>query len=156
MIARILFCSFLVVLSGCGGGGGSSDSGTQPVLESSNPITQTQYFGTNGNLWKPASDGNSSGTGNLVVLLSPEYTTQFDGCHVTLRNGSIAPLICINDQDWTQIPFSCFSNGGRQTWRANFRCSEVGEVKVTCYDQVQEIDFTVADELRYNVCSRFG
>ncbi len=115
----------------------------------------TDRFGERGNLWKPRADEHSPAPGNLVVLLSAEYSAQFDSCEVTLRNGMVAQLICINDQPWTQTPFSCFSNGNRQTWRGMFKCSEVADVKVTCRSSAREVVFSVPDPNRSQVCSRF-
>lgn len=141
-------------------GGGSSDSGetdtvSVPLFES-NPIVRTQFFGVDGNLYKPESDLHGSGGGNLVVLIGAQFAEQFDSCEIPLADGSIAPLACLNSESWTEVPFSCFSNGNRQTWRANFRCSSVAEVKVTCRSFNQEVVFTVPEELRGNVCTRYG
>ncbi len=151
---------FLSLLSACGssGGDGSIDDpfGETPVSEAPNLIVSTQFFGENGNIYKPQSDDKGAGQGNMVVLFSASFTTQFESCSIRKSNGEIAPLLCINDQPWTQIPFSCFSNGNRQTWRANFSCNEVGEVKVTCKDMNQEVVFTVPESARSFVCTRFG
>lgn len=125
-----------------------------PVEE--NPITDIQFFGQNGNLYKPRGDDHGAGGGNLVVLLSSQYTVEFERCEIRLRSGQVAQLRCINDQPWTQIPYSCFSNGNRQTWRADFKCSDVAEVSVTCREEKQEIVFTVPERQRGQVCSRFG
>ena len=122
----------------------------------SNPIVSTQFFGRDGNLYKPVSDPDASGGGNMVVLLSSQFTEQFDSCEIPVRSGRKAQLTCINDQPWTQIPFSCFSNGNRQTWRASFGCSEVAEITVTCYQFNQEVVFTLPDESKFRVCTRFG
>lgn len=123
----------------------------------SNPlVSSTQFFGRNGNIYKPVSDTDASGDGNLVVLFSSSFTRQFESCNIVMADGSTRGLTCINDQPWTQIPFSCFSNGNRQTWRADFRCSAVGAVLVRCLDFNQEITFTVPDGQQGNVCSRVG
>ncbi len=132
----------------------SASGGADVVVE--NPIVSTQFFGQNGNLWKPAGDDHGAGAGNLVVLLSAEFTEEFDSCEVVHASGEVRQLICINDQPWTHTPFSCFSNGDRQTWRADFKCSEAAEVKVTCREEKQEIVFTVPDQVKHQVCSRFG
>ncbi|MCO6431967.1 MAG: hypothetical protein J5J00_14000 [Deltaproteobacteria bacterium] len=147
------------LFAACGGGGGGDGSTSEPEggdFLTGNPIVSTQFFGESGNLYKPASDETSSGQGNLVVLLSSQFTTQFDSCEMRKANGEIAQLICINDQPWTHVPFSCFSNGGRQTWRANFRCNEAAEVRVVCRDLNQEVTFTVPDAALGHVCTRFG
>lgn len=155
----LLLGSFLVSISlmACGGSGGSGDS-TGPVLESAtpNPIVRTQLFGDGGNLYKPVSDDHGSGGGNLVVLFDRQFTEAFDSCEIPLADGTVAPLICIDNQPWTQKPYSCFSNGERQTWRANFRCGAVGEIKVTCRSLTQEVIFTVPEAVRGHVCTRFG
>ena len=145
----------LIFITSCGGGGGGSDS-EDSDLSPTNPITSTQFFGENGNLYKPRSDDHASGAGNLVILLSPQFTTRFDTCEIKKNDGTVASLLCIDDQDWTQIPFSCFSNGGRQTWRATFPCNEAGEVRVVCRDLLQEVTFTVPDTSLGQVCGRFG
>lgn len=157
----ILFLTLLSVclLNACSHGGGGDDTGDGPaagIPEIGNPIVQTQIFGENGNLYKPRSAEDSAGTGNLVVLLSPQFTTQFDSCEIRKSNGEIGQLICINDQPWTHVPFSCFSNGNRQTWRANFRCDEVAEVKVTCRDFQQEVIFAAPAGQTGSLCTRFG
>ncbi len=126
----------------------------------SNPIVSTQFFGENGNIWKPAADEHSSGAGLLVVLLSGIFTEQFDSCEVRTRSGQTAQMLCVNDQPWTQRPYSCFSNpdanGWRQTWRATFPCDQAGEVRVLCRSFNQEVTFTVPAAARGAVCSRFG
>ncbi len=123
----------------------------------SNPlVSSTQFFGRNGNVYKPVSDTDASGGGNLVVLFSSSFTRQFESCNIVMADGSTRGLSCINDQPWTQIPFSCFSNGNRQTWRADFKCSSVGSVLVRCLDFNQEITFTVPSGQQGNVCSRVG
>ncbi len=128
----------------------SSDDGANPLVRS------TQFFGQNGNVYKPVSDETASGGGNMVVLFSAAFTRQFESCSVLMGDGSSRALTCIDDQPWTQIPFSCFSNGNRQTWRADFRCGSVGAVVVTCVDFNQEITFTVPEGQQGNVCTRFG
>lgn len=164
---RLLFLGtiFTLFCSGCGDSG-ESDGGalfpdqdveqvTGPTI-SDNPIKSTQFFGTNGNLWKPAGDDHGAGAGNLVVLLSAEFTEQFDSCEIVKNTGEISQLRCINDQPWTHIPYSCFSNGDRQTWRADFPCGEAAQVRVTCREEKQEVTFTVGDENLGNLCTRFG
>jgi len=122
-----------------------------------NPIAMsTQFFGQNGNLWKPEADPTSAGAGLLVILLSASFTEQFDSCEITNNAGETVPLVCINDQPFTQIPFSCFSNGNRQTWRAPIPCEQVGAVRAICRSFNQEVTFTVPEAQRGQVCSRFG
>lgn len=116
--------------------------------------TSTYYFGQNGNLYKPAGDDHGGSPGNLVVLFSSQFSEQFDSCEIALNSGTTAQLICINDQPWTQIPYSCFTNGNRQTWRANFKCGSVAEVKVTCYQNSNKYVFTVPEGARNQICSR--
>lgn len=147
----------LSLLSGCGGSSGGDGSEIDNG-NSDNPIIQEsrEFFGQDGNLWKPRSDETSSGTGNLVVLFSAKFTTRFDSCEVPLNDGTVGQLVCIDNQPWTHVPFSCFSNGGRQTWRANFPCSAAARVEVTCRDAMQQVVFTVPDGSVGAVCSRFG
>lgn len=116
----------------------------------------TETFGVDGNLYKPVSDETASGGGNMVVLLSSKFTTQFNTCKIRNSAGEIVDLFCLNSVPWTQIPFSCFSNGNRQTWRANFKCSSVGEVRVSCQDSVQTVEFVAPGGATGNVCTRFG
>lgn len=128
---------------------------TKPTVDDNPVARSTEFFGQGGNLYKPASDPHGSGGGNLVVLLSSKYTRQFDRCTIRTHEGT-RDLACIDNQPWTQIPYSCFSNGDRQTWRADFKCGSVSSVSVTCYEAKQEITFTVPREVRGNVCQRFG
>lgn len=156
-VIKIVTISILLGLfqTSCGGGSGSENS--TETITPSNPIAQSiQLFGQGGNIWKPEADAISSGAGNLVVLFDQQFSTRFDTCEVTLADGSIAPLICIDFEPWTQIPFSCFSNNNRQTWRAGFKCDAVTKVEVVCRDINQEVTFTVPDELKSFVCNRFG
>lgn len=154
----------LLFVCGCGGSDGSSseDDSDLSDIESGGesltpaPVVVTEIFGQDGNLWKPSGDSHGAGAGNLVVLLSSKYTEQFDSCEVALNTGEVSQLICINDQPWTHTPFSCFSNGERQTWRAVFPCSDAAEVKVTCYSATEEVIFTVPETSRGWTCQRFG
>jgi len=148
-------CLIFVALLGCGGSS-SDDAAIEEALTSLNLVASEQTFGQNGNLWKPSGDDHGAGGGNLVVLLSSQFTTQFDSCDVRLNTGEVAPLVCINNQPWTHTPYSCFSNGNRQTWRANFKCSSAAEVKVVCRDIQQEVIFTVDESIRNQICSRHG
>ena len=159
-----LFSCFVIpavflLATGCGGSsGGDGDSVSEEMTteEVANPIARTtEFFGAEGNLYKPRSDITGAGAGNLVVLFSSKFTQEFNSCETTLNTGEVAQLICINTEEWTQVPFSCFSNGNRQTWRANFKCEAMAEVKVTCFDDNQEIDFTVPEAQRGQICSRF-
>ncbi|MCB0319750.1 MAG: hypothetical protein KDD60_02420 [Bdellovibrionales bacterium] len=152
-------------LFGCTDAGSDSepadDSGgvitISPDIQSDNPIAQrSEIFGQDGNLWKPRSDDHASGAGNLVVLLSSKYRTQFETCEVELSNGERRDLTCVNDQPWTHIPYSCFSNGARQTWRANFQCHQAKSVRVVCRDALQEVTFKAPTGQQSQVCSRFG
>ncbi|MCB9030524.1 MAG: hypothetical protein H6619_05685 [Deltaproteobacteria bacterium] len=157
---RLISLFILSTLIACGGGAGStgldstsSSSASDPIVEK---VVTRDYFGTDGNLYKPVSDLTASGAGNMVVLFSAKYTEQFDSCRVSKDDGTTADLICINDQEWTHIPFSCFANGNRQTWRANFKCSSVGEVVVTCLLGTDEYVFEAPNGQTGNVCTRFG
>jgi len=147
----LLFLCF--TLFACGGGSSGGDALTDAVDTAS---VIEQAFGTEGNIWKPEADAISSGAGNLVVLFSSKFTNEFSSCELMLNDGSTAQLICINNQPWTQTPFSCFSNGGRQTWRANFKCDAAGSVEVLCKDTDVDYIFTVPAAARAQVCSRFG
>lgn len=148
----------LLTLTGCGGdsGDGEEEIIEPPPAAAPNPIVSTQYFGQNGNLWKPRGDDHGGSPGSLVVLLSAQFTEQFDTCEVPMADGTIGQLICINNQPWTQTPYSCFTNGDRQTWRAPFGCEDAGDVKVTCKQENQEVIFTVPDGVGKNTCQRYG
>ena len=134
-----------------------SESAEADLATVGNPlVTSTQLFGSGGNLYKPVSDADALGAGNLVVLFDSSFTNQFESCSIPLADGTTGNLSCIDDQPFTQIPFSCFSNGNRQTWRANFRCEAVGSVVVTCLDFNQEVIFTAPAGQTGAICSRFG
>jgi hypothetical protein len=158
---KLLILLPLCFIISCGGGSGSEDDLVNAgevlseVIED-NPIVKTQFFGDGGNLYKPKADAHGAGAGNLVILADASFTRQFESCSIKLNTGEISQLYCINDQPWTQIPYSCFSNGNRQTWRANAKCEDVAEVKVTCKDLNQEIVFTVPEEVRNRICWRHG
>lgn len=153
----LLSLLLLLTLMACGGSNDDSVDEATATTSSSSSLSsvETHYFGQNGNLWKPAGDEHGGSPGNLVVLFSAQFNNQFDSCQVTLVDGSTAQLICINDQPWTQVPYSCFTNGDRQTWRATFGCSHVAEVKVICHIGTAEYIFTVPDTYLGSVCSRF-
>ena len=169
---RWLLAFSLIFLANCGSGSGGGEEIAELIEETPaaeaveetttaepsepNPIVSTQFFGESGNLYKPKADETASGAGNMVVLLSAQFTEQFDSCEVRKTDGTVAQLFCNNTVPWTQIPFSCFSNGNRQTWRANFPCGEVAEVLITCRSFNQEVVFTVPEAARGAVCSRFG
>lgn len=173
IIAIVFIIALTILVAGCSGSGddvnvlgdpdgnGSAEEGPSDVTDAideesgeSNVIEDT--FGVDGNLYKPESDEASSGNGNLVILLGQKYTQQMETCSIPLRDGSTGVLICIDDQPWTQTPFSCFSNMNRQTWRAAFRCEEVGEIVVTCFIGEQEYRFTPPGGQVGNICTRFG
>ena len=152
---KITYILIAILSINCGGGGGG-DNSTEVDLSLNTRMVVEQTFGTEGNLWKPKSDGHSSGAGNLVVLFSSKFTSEFNSCEVRLNDGSTSQLICINNQSWTHVPFSCFSNGGRQTWRANFTCGKASGVEVLCKTDELDYVFTVPPAARAAVCSRFG
>ena len=107
-----------------------------------NPIVNGVQSFSGGTLWKPESDPGSLGAGNLVVLIDDRFTGQFDSCTVRRTNGTTSDLTCIDDSPFTQTPFSCFSNGNRQTWRADFRCNRAETVEMVCSDRCQEVVFS--------------
>jgi len=137
--------------------GGNTTGTNTTVVAGDNPIVRSvETFGQNGNLYKPVSDETALGAGNVVVLFGSSFTRQFESCSMMLNDGTRRNLRCIDDQPFTQIPFSCFSNGNRQTWRADFRCGSVGSVEVICMDRNQEITFRAPTGQEGNICSRFG
>ena len=119
-----------------------------------NPLVDgVQIFGNGGNLWKPIGDGGGANYfGNPVALFDPMFTSRFDSCEVTLKNGSTFDLRCIDDAPWTMIPFSCFANGNRQHFRSAFSCEEIAEIKVVCKDACQTVTFQAAGD----ACERVG
>lgn len=159
-INLLLILITISFFTACGGGSDSGDSfeGTSSdVVDLTSTVSRfTEFFGAGGNLYKPSSDPHGSGGGNMVVLLDASYSTRFDTCEIPLNTGEVAQLHCIDTEEWTQIPFSCFSNGNRQTWRGDFKCSSVGEITVTCRDSGREVVFTVPDEVKGHICTRFG
>lgn len=147
-----------LLLASCGGSGSSDSeetSGDELEIQPT-PAVTTYLFGQDGNLWKPESDPAGAGGGNLVVLFNAQITVQYDNCEVRRTSGEIAQLTCIDDQPWTNPPYSCFNNGGRQTWHASFRCEDAAEVLVTCHKGIDTVIFTVPEAQRGQVCSRFG
>ncbi len=154
-MSRLIILLLLLIASLTACGGSSNDEETlEKILPEPTIAKSTQMFGQAGNLWKPAGDGHGGSPGNLVVLLSSQFNQQFDNCELQTNDGLTTQLLCINDQEWTQTPFSCFTNGNRQTWRANFKCSKAAEVRVVCRDTTQEVTFTVDEARRNQVCSR--
>lgn len=167
---RFLACAAFLVggffLSGCGDSSSSSEedlfvddaalSAVSEGAKSANPIVSTQYFGQGGNLYKPVSDVDASGGGNVVVLLDRQFTERFDTCEIPLTNGEMGRLECLDTVPWTHTPYSCFANGDRQHWRATFRCGSVAKVEVVCRDENQEVTFKVPEGQEGWVCTRFG
>jgi hypothetical protein len=151
--------ALIVSLAACGSSG-SDDADQQTVPESAvgepSIVRTTEFFGNSGNLYKPAGEEGGSGAGLVVILLGPHHTEQFDSCEIKKSDGTVAQLDCNNRVPWTHQPYSCFANGNRQHWRADFSCWDVGDVKVTCKKPGIETVFTVPDEVRAGVCSRWG
>lgn len=152
-ITQIFFILLAIILTSC-----ASDGHDKIVIEEeANPIARSvQFFGQGGNLWKPVGDDHGAGAGNLVVLLDASFTKRFDSCEIVLNTGETRQLTCIDTVEWTHTPYSCFANGNRQHWRADFKCSSARAVEVVCRDFNQEITFTVPDEQKGHLCSRFG
>lgn len=154
---KLTILLFAILMSACNSATTDEENNIIDDPETENPIAKsTETFGVDGNLWKPRGDETASGAGNLVVLFSSKFRRAFDSCEVPLRSGGTAQLRCVDDQPWTEIPYSCFTNGNRQTWRANFKCSDAAQVRVVCRDPNQEVTFTVPEAQRGAVCSRFG
>lgn len=152
----------------CGSSGGNSGTTETPSADVADPIsdpvvegkTFVDYFGRDGNLWKPAGDDHGAGPGNLVILAGGKYSEQFDTCSVKKTDGTTVPLTCINNVPWTHIPYSCFGNpiGGkdRQHWRADFRCGSAAAVEVICHLGLDTYVFQAPDGRLGEVCTRFG
>ena len=160
MTRYLLIFAFALVLGSCGSSSDSSDeeAATEaPATESTEGREVIEdTFGVGGNLYKPRSDVISSGAGNVVVLFDRSYSEQMEGCSIPLKDGTSGALFCINNEAFTQVPFSCFSNGGRQTWRGNFKCEDVGEVVVMCRRGDKRFRFSAPGGQTGNVCTRFG
>lgn len=135
------------------GGGGDQP---EPEPETNPIVNGVQYFGNDGNLWKPEGDGGGPlYSGNVVVLFSSKFKKQFNECVANLKNGQSYNLTCVDDQPWTQTPYSCFSNGNRQTWRAKLSCDKFRNATITCKDSNQEITFKAKNNNR-RACNRHG
>lgn len=156
IVNTALIALSLIVLSSCGGGGGGG--GTEETTTPTTPQrTQvTQFFGQNGNLWKPEAEPKSSTAGLLVVLLGPEHTDRFDNCRVEKIDGSVEDLDCNDRVEWSHIPFSCVANGGREHWRALFKCEEAAVARVICTNATEEYTFEAAGAGLGAVCARHG
>lgn len=108
----------LIVCLSCGGSGTTTEgTGANLVFED---------FGIGGNLYKPVSDETGAGGGNVVVLFDSKFNQEFESCTLSLADGTAHNLSCLK-AEFTEVPFSCFSNGDRQTWRAGVRCEEVSD-----------------------------
>ncbi|GEM_PF-2233115 len=180
MLKRIIILSAVMSLAACGSSDNNTfidETGGNPEVATPDPSAQgdsivdpiaegpiappagsktTENFGNEGNLWKPSGDDHGAGAGNLVVIISSKYSKQFDSCSVPLRDGTTSSLVCINNVPWTHTPYSCFANGNRQHWRANFKCSDAAEIKATCRKGSETYVFTVEGGARANVCGRYG
>lgn len=109
----------------------------------------TEVFGENGNLWKAVSDTRG---GNLVLLFDSKFCQEFDRCRVFRTNGELEDLTCTKDQ-FTQTPFSCFTNPDRQTWRADFKCQSAREVYALCTGAGVQVEFIARPGESSQVCS---
>lgn len=162
----VLMC--ILTLGACGGDvslganadeeqSDSSSSGTSSNSDSSISVSiRTEYFGEKGNLWKPEADEGSANAGLLVVLLAPEFTDRFDSCEVPLIDGTMGALDCNDRVEWSHTPYSCVANGGREHWRANFRCEDTALVRVVCRSTAEEVTFEAPGVGISAVCSRHG
>ena len=105
----------------------------------SNPLCNEVEDFENGTLYKPVADGGGSTySGNPVFLISNKFERQFARCEVELKDGRLEALDCVDNVPWTQTPFSCFSNGNRQTWRLKLPASRIkNKAKITCYEKNQ-------------------
>ncbi len=155
IVKSALIALTFIALSHCGGGGGGRTG--EVITTDSSQLTQvTQYFGQNGNLWKPEAEPKSSTAGLLVVLLGPEHTGRFDDCRVEKVDGTVEFLDCNDRVEWSHIPYSCVANGGREHWRATFKCEEAAVARAICRNQSEEFTFEAAGVGLGSVCSRHG
>lgn len=170
-VLSLLVLSLALVACSDDSGSDSIDAGSEDLVlndpappASDDPAlvgkTITDYFGQDGNLWKPAGDDHGAGPGNLVILAGAKYSTQFESCSLKKTDGTTAPLTCINNAPWTHIPYSCFGNplggGDRQHWRADFRCGSAAAVEVICSLGLDTYVFIAPDGRLGEVCTRFG
>lgn len=109
----------------------------------SNPLCEGVQDFTDGTLWKPVSDGGGPEfSGNPVFLISNKFEKQFEKCAVELKDGTMHELRCIDNAPWTHTPFSCFSNGERQTWRVGVAAKSVKrDAKIYCEELTQTCVF---------------
>jgi hypothetical protein len=161
ILLKIIVIGLIMLGIGCGIGDGNGNPDPeptpsinptpQPSLTPENPLVgTTQYFGENGNLWKPVSDT----TGNMVIVLDPKWVKLFTyGCKVKLKNGKKDTLFC-NEQ------FKCYGNPyqgkDRMHLRGNFKCSEYDKIEVFCEEEKQTVLFSVKPKDLNKVCNRFG
>lgn len=152
--------SSLLFLSSCGGEDNNPAEATistdSEIAAAPEIVVTKDTFGVDGNLWKPKADPKGSTPNNVVVLFSAKYTERFDNCEIALKDGSTAQLYCQDNVPWTHVPYSCFANGNRQTWRTDFKCSSPSEVKVTCRLRGAEYEFSAPDGATGWTCNRFG
>lgn len=160
---RVVFIALAVsalCLTSCHSSSGGSDTTTTeastPNTESQTIKTGKQYFGERGNLWKPAAEEKSSTAGLLVALLGAEHTGRFDSCEIKKADGTTAQLDCNDRVPWSHEPYSCVANGGREHWRATFKCSEAARVKITCRNFSEEVTFEARGAAINSVCDRHG
>lgn len=159
--ASIFLILGVLALSSCGGssGGGSDTSNVAAQVQSVETQaikTTKQFFGENGNLWKPAAEEKSSTAGLLVVLLGPEHTGRFDSCEIERTNGEFEQLDCNDRVPWSHEPYSCVANGGREHWRATFRCDQSAQVRIVCSNFSEEVTFEARGPAILAVCDRHG
>lgn len=160
MIHRILITLPLLAvtlfIAACGSSSKETSSEETAGETPSPKVIVRQYFGENGNLWKPKSDEGSSSAGLLVVLLGSQFTGRFDSCELKLADGSTVALDCNDRVEWSHTPFSCIANGGREHWRSPILCSLAAEVKVTCRNFTEEVIFRARGAAIDSVCGRHG
>lgn len=158
-IITILFfslCSLCVISCGSSGGGGEGGETAFTEAATSTRTKIKQFFGQNGNLWKPEAEPKSSTAGLLVVLLGREHTNRFNRCRIEKVDGSVADLDCNDRVEWSHVPFSCVANGGREHWRALFTCEDAALVRVICTNPTEELTVEAAGVGLGAVCSRHG
>lgn len=115
---------------------------TEPIItepDKTNPKCNSIQPFSNGTVWKPLAEGGGAQySGNPVLLIDKSFVLQFKSCVIESKNSNSIPLTCLDSVQWTQTPFSCFSNGDRQTWRLDVQATAIkNKALITCIDDNQ-------------------
>ena len=139
-----------LILVSCGSIGDDDDGGDvteptpvpsiEPTPEPSNPPCTEVMKPSDGFLWKPESDPNSSRPGVLVILLPSKFVVPFDSLCVERKNGETE---CGD--------YSGKSNGERQTWRfTKPGCRYKSNQLVEALEPTQTCRWSIKDSCKRN------